>query len=798
MTDLRLSFRLLAKSPGFTAVAILTLALGIGATTAIFSVVNGILLRPLPYAAPEQLVNIWEASQKQNLPKAPLPPGNVYDLIADNRTFAALVAFTPAALNLAGDGVAPERLDGAAVTSGFTAVVRTSPVRGRFFAPEEFENGKDAVVILSHAFWQQRFGGRAEAVGQTLQLNGRTRTVVGIMPDGFTYPGKAAAWVPYAPDAQMKSRRDLRMLRVVGRLQEGVSLAAARADLQQLNRRIAAQFPDTNADWTIDVFPMLADAVAAVRQPLYVLIAAVGALLLIACANVANLLLVRAAARRQEIAVRISLGATRGRIIRQLLTESLLLFACGGAAGVLLAQWGLGALLALAPAGIPRLDQVGIDPTALLVTAGLTGLTGLVFGLIPAWQHSRTELGGTLRTGDRGSTGRRGLVRSGLVVVQVAAAVMLLIVAGLLIRSFDQIRRVNLGFEPGGVLTFRVDLPAAKYNSPDKTAAFLAGLERELGALPGIEAVGAGTAVPLVGGPTYIMRFEGRPPVTPSNAPVARHRLVTPGYFPALGLQLLRGRAFTVADAPGSPRVCVVNQTLANKYFPGEDPIGRRLEIGFSEPPAWREIVGVVADMKTDGPEAETPVQVFEPVHQFMQNSFSLAVRTAGDPAALAPMLRAAVRKIDPAQPLHNLKPMTQLVSESLAQRTFSVVLLVVFAVVALALAVIGLYGVIAYGVAQRTREFGVRLALGAGARHILELVLREGVWLIGLGLLVGLGGAFAASRFIQSLLFGVGATDPLTFGAIAVLLATVALAACLIPARRATRVDPVVALRSE
>jgi putative ABC transport system permease protein len=538
------------------------------------------------------------------------------------------------------------------------------------------------------------------------------------------------------------------------------------------------------------------------------LLAAVGALLLIACANVANLLLARAAGRQQEIAVRVSLGATRGRIIQQLLTESLVLFALGGAAGVLLAQWGLHALLAIAPSGIPRLDQVTIDPTALLFTSGTALATGLVFGLIPAWQSSRTDLNHALRAGDRGATAHRGLLRSALVVIQVSAAVMLLVAAGLLIRAFDQVRRVNLGFNPERVLTSRLDLPAAKYDSAEKNAQFVNDVVREVRALPGVESAGATTSVPLAGGPTYIMRFEGRPPVTPSNAPVARHRVVTNDFFRTMGMTIVRGRGFSSSDAPGTPRVAVVNQTLVQKYFPNEDPIGKRLEIGFDDPPAWREIVGVVADVKTDGLDADTPVQVFEPAHQWQINNYTLAVRlvapmpgeggTLGDPTAIAASIRTAVQKLDRTQPVHTIKPMAQLVAESLAQRYFSLVLLAVFASVALALAVIGLYGVIAYSVAQRTREFGVRLALGATVGHVLQLVLREGIALVALGVGLGLAGAFALSRFVQSMLFGIGAHDPFTFIATATLLGAVGVIACLVPALRATRVDPVIALRTE
>lgn len=798
LVDLRTALRQLAQSPGFAAVAILTLALGIGATTAIFSVVNGVLLQPLPYVQPEQLISVWESSRTQNFPKAPLPPGHFYDLRAQNRTFAGLAAWTPNALNLAGEGLEAERLEGAAVTMDFQPVLRVEPVRGRFFGPDEFAPGKDGLVVLSHAVWQQRFAGDAAIIGRTIQLNGRARTVVGVMPDGFNYPAKTQAWIPYAPDAEFAQRRDWHLLRAIGRLKEGVAASQAQEDLRALGRQFATAHPDTDADWGIDVYPMLEDAVSKIRQPLVVLLAAVGALLLIACANVANLLLSRAAGRRREIAVRISLGATRGRIIRQLLLENLVLFVIGATAGLLVAQWGLSALLAVAPVGIPRIDQVGIDRLALLFTSGVALATGLVFGLIPAWQGSQTNLTAALRTGDRGATGGRALLRPLLVVLQVSAAVMLLAVAGLLIRSFDQVRRVNPGFNPERVLTFRVDLPAQQYNAVEKTSAFINAIVDQLATLPGVESAGATTAVPLAAGPVYIMRFEGRPPVTPSNSPVAAQRVVTRDYFATMGISLVRGRLFDGSDAPGGRRVCVINQALARKFFPHEDPIGKRLEIGFDDPPAWREIVGVVADSKSNGLESESPVQVFEPTHQWQVNSYSVVVRSTRDPVALVPLVRDALRRLDPSQPLHTIKPMTQLVTESLAQRYFSLVLLVVFAAVALSLAIVGLYGVVAYNVAQRTREFGVRLALGATAGNVLALVLRQGVMLVGVGVVLGLAGAFAAAGLVESLLYGVGAHDPLTFVAIAVLLGAVAILACLVPALRATRVDPVIALRAE
>ncbi len=801
MADLKFALRQLAKTPGFTAVALVTLALGIGANTAIFSVINGVLLRPLPYAQPDRLMNVWESSQTQNFPQASLPPGNFFDLRAQNQSFVALAGWDTESFAFSAEGIAAVRLDGASVTEDLLAVFRIAPLRGRFFAADEFTPGRDGVVVLSYASWQQQFAGDPALVGRTLQLSGRARTVVGILPEGFQHPTLGDVLVPFAPNAEERARRDLHRLHVAGRLRDGVSYEQARADLQRIHRQIAAQFPDTTRHWTVSANPMLEDFVSKIRPTLLVLLAAVAVVLLIACANVTNLLLARAAGRRQEIAVRLSLGATRGRIARQLLSEAVLLFALGGAVGLVIASWLLDALLTLAPAGnsgLPRADRVTIDTSVLLFTSAVALGTGLVFGLIPAWQNSSADLNSELRSGGRGATAGRGTLRSALIVLQVAAAVMLLVVAGLLLRSFEQVRRVNLGYNPENLLTFHLDLPPDRFADAESRARFVKTVIDSAVALPGVQSVGAITTLSFGGGPSYIMRIAGRPPVTPSNAPVVQHRVVSTDFFRTMAMTLVRGRGFTAADAPGSPRVCVINQTFAQKFFPHEDPLGQRVEIGFDDPPAWREIVGIVGDVKADGLDRDTPAQVFEPLHQFPVNNYTFAVRTVASPAQLAPAIRAALEKIDRTQPIHSIKPMTLLLSESLQQRTFSLVLLGVFAAVALVLAGLGLYGVISYNVAQRTREFGVRIAIGAGPREILRLVLGSGSRLIAAGLVLGLLGAALGTRVIQSLLFGVSAHDPLTFALVAVVLAAVALLATWLPARRATRVDPLIALRAE
>lgn len=800
MQDVRYALRQLLKSPGFTAVALVTLALGIGANTAIFSVINGVLLRPLPFAQPEQLMRVYHRSS--NFPKASYAPGAFFSLVKDNQSFDSIAAWQSTNFSLTTDGAEPERVEGAVVTEQFAQVTRISPVRGRFFNAAEFSPGNDGVVLISRSLWQQRFAGADDIVGRTLEVGGRPRVVVGVMPDGFTFPGKSQLWAPFAPTDAHRARRDRHELQVFARLKPTTSYAQAQADLALLTQRYATEFATTDKDWTCLAFPMLEDAVESIRPALIVLLGAVIALLLIACANVTNLLLARAAARQREIAIRAALGASRGRLARQLIIECLVLFTLGGAVGVLVGHWLLNALLALAPASIPRLTQVAIDGRVLLFTTGATFVTGLVFGLIPAWNASRTDLTLALREG-HGTTGSRGWLRSALVVVQVAAAVVLLVSSGLLIRSFHRLQQIDPGFNPTHVLTMKVDLPPASYGTfgqtDEKRVQFVTEALRRLQALPGVESAAMTTTAPLNSGASFIMRIEGHADVNVSTAPVTRYRTITPDYFKTIGMSLVRGRAFTERDAPGAPRVVIINQAFAKKFFPGvENPLGKHVEIALADPPRWAEVVGVVADARIDTLEAETPVQAYEPYHEFAFNNLTFVLRTSGDPAALAAAARREIQAVDPRLPVHSQKTMEQIVDESLGQRYFSLVLVAVFAGVALLLASIGLYGVIAYSVAQRTREFGVRLALGASGRDVLHLVLGEGGRLIALGLALGVAGALASATMMQSLLFGIGARDPLTFVAIVALLAVVAFVACLAPAWRATRVDPLVALRTE
>ena len=801
MNNFRSAIRQLQNAPGFSLVTLLTIALGIGANTAIFSVINAVMLRPLPYEEPEQLMRLYQ--RRDAFPKASWAAGQFFSMQADQTTFESVGGWQVANFNLTTEGQDPERIEGAVITADFLRVLRLAPARGRSFNPDEFTPGQDAVVLVSHGLWQQRFGGDPEILGRTLFISGRKRLVVGVMPETFTFPGKARMWAPYAPDEAARTQRDLHNLQAFARLKPSATVEQAQAELATLTTRYARDHPQTDADWSCVGFPMLEDAVSPVRPALVVLLASVLALLLIACANVTNLLLARAATRRREMSLRAALGASRGQLTRQLLVETLVHFALGGLGGLILGRLLLASLLAIAPATIPRLDQVGMDASVLLFTTLLTLLTGLLFGLIPAWTTSRTDITSALREGGHGAIAGRNRLRDALVVGQVAATVVLLISSGLLLRSFHRLQQVDAGFVAENVMTMKVDLPSAKYGtigqSDEKRVQFVNALVSRLQALPGVAAAAVVTSAPLTSGPTFIMRVESRMDVTPSNAPVTRYRTITPDYFEVMGIPLISGRPFTERDTVGAPRVVIINRAFARQYFPGvENPTGKRVEIGIDDPPNWSEVVGVVADVKIDSLEAETPVQAYEPYHQFSFNNITVVARARSNPEDLASAMRQQVLSVDPQQPVHTEKTMARIVEDSLGQRYFSLLLVGAFALVALLLAVVGLYGVISYGVARRTREFGVRVSIGASRRDIASMVLAQSSRLIGAGLAIGLVGALFSARLFHSLLFGVGARDPFTFAGVIVLLGVVAVGACLIPALRAARVNPAVALRDE
>jgi putative ABC transport system permease protein len=799
LNDLRYALRQLIKAPSFTAIAILTLALGIGACSAIFSVVNVVLLQPLDYPEANRIVAIRETNLPQ-FPEFSVSPPNYIDWEKQTKSYEHLAAYGGAQLNLTGEGE-PQRLVGVKATAHYFEVYGVKPVLGRMLLPEEDAPGKNHVVVLSYPFWQRVFGGARDVVGREVQLNGEPYNVVGVAPLGFGLASKVDAWIPMAfkPDETANDARGGHYINVVGRLKPGVTVAQARAELEVIASQLAQQYPDSNKGWGILMMALQDYSVRDVKPVLYTLLGAVGCVLLIACANLANLLLARATARHREISIRAALGASRARLVRQLLTESVVLSLFGGVAGLLLARWGLDALLALAPTSLPRITEIHLDSRVLLFSLALSVVTGLVFGIAPAWLAARADVNEALKQGSRGSTegGARGRLRSALVVLEVTFALMLLGGAGLLARSFMQLAHVDPGFNPADATLLRLSLPQKKYALPEQQTAFVNALLDRVKALPGVQAAGVTHSMPLVG--DYVLGFniEGRPAIAPSDLPSTNYYAVTPDYFRAMGIRLIRGRTFTPQDDAKAPRVAIINETMARQHFPNEDPIGKRINIT-NGPDTWREIIGIVGDIKQYGVDKATSAQAYDPFAQVPFSSLNVVVRTTGSPAALLGALRPTVYAVDKDQPIGAIRPLEEIVADSIARQRFAMTLLTVFSLVALVIAAVGIYGVMAYSVVQRTGEFGIRMALGAQQGDVLRLVLMQGGKLIGLGLIIGLAATLAASRAMGSMLFNTSAQDPLTLGTITVLLGAVALVACLLPANRATKVNPIEALRTE
>ena len=790
--DLRYTFRMLRRSPAFTLAAVLTLALGIGATSAIFSVANGVLLRPLPYPDADRLAMVWMDNARISLREDWHSFPGWVDYRRDNATFADMAIFNGTTRTITGGGE-PDRVRGAHSSANLFDVLGVRALKGRTYSPDEDQAGAAPVVVIAHGLWQRRFGGRDEVIGKTLEMNGRSTQIIGVMPPGFAFPERDTEfWIPTAAPEDARNSRGSLWLQIVGRMKPGVSLPQAQADLERVNRAILERFPGQKG-YGVYVAGYTDQVVGRVRPAIVVLLGAVGFVLLIACANVASLLIARAASRERELALRAAIGAGRGRIVRQLLTESAVLGIAGGIVGIALAWLGLRALLAAAPPDLPRLDAIGIDSGVLLFTAAISLVTGVLFGLVPALQLARTDPGQTLKEGGRGSSGRGRNVRRALVVVEVALAVVLLVGAGLMIRSFDRLQRTELGFATDHVLTARVALFGERYREPAAVADFYRQVVDRLEAQPGVTgAAGVGTVFLSATPNSTNFSIEGRGDFPPEQMVEVPVDPVTPSYFRVMQVPLVAGRVFDGRDTATSTPAVIINATMARMFWPGADPLGKRIKYGTqnSQGP-WMTIVGVVGDTRRTGYDAAVRPETYLPHSQNPSGGLMLVVRTAGDPASAAPALRSIVREIDPRIALQGVRPLESLLGDMTAQRRLNTILLTVFAVVAALLAAVGIYGLIAYSVSQRSRELGVRMALGATASRVIRLVVGEGLLLAAIGLTLGLATAFLLGRSMTSLLYGVTATDPATFAAISAVAAVTAIAASILPALRAIRVDP-------
>jgi putative ABC transport system permease protein len=806
LRDLRYSLRRLRRSPAFTATVVLTLALGIGANTAIFSVVNAVLLRPLGYREPDRLVTIYHHYTGEPELEAPVSAPGFRDYRDKTRSFDAVAVETGWQANLTGTGE-PERVPASRVSGDWFRALGVAPQLGRTLLREEDEAGKHHVVVLSDGLWRRAFGADPRVVGRTIQLNGEPYQVVGVMPAGFKGPfyQRADLWRPLALASETYDLRNYtnEFLSLVARVKPGVSMAQAQQEMTAFASRVRADNPDAVPQrWTLTVRSLNELATGKIRPALLVLLGAVGFVLLIACANVANLMLARATSRQREVAIRAALGAERGRLVRQLLTESVVLAVAGGVLGLLLAYWSVKSLVALVP-NLPRADEIGLDGAVLAFTLGVAVLKGLLFGIVPSLQSSRADLQHTLREGGRtGSGDRTGhALRRALVVGEVALALTLLVGAGLLIRSVARLSAVNPGFDPDRLLTFDLSLPRTKYGSDTAQIQFFDRAIAAVAAVPGVRAVGATTEMPFGGGwSTGSFSIEGYTPAPNQPGPWGDIRVVSPGFHQAMRMPLRAGRHLSAGDREGSRLVAVIDDEFVKKYFRGQDPIGKRITRGdpTDSSARWITIVGVVGHSSQEGLDAEPRLQLYFPYAQFGTPGLSFAVRAAGNPLALVPSLRAAVRSVDRDLPLANVRTMDDMLESSLGQRRLSMFLLGAYAAIALLLATTGIYGVMSYTVAQRQRELGIRMALGAERGGVLALVLRQGLGLALAGVGIGLAAAYGLTRLLAAQLYSVTATDPLTYGVVAAVLTAVAAVAVLVPATRATRVDPVVVLREE
>ncbi|HKS10240.1 MAG TPA: ABC transporter permease [Pyrinomonadaceae bacterium] len=802
LNDVRYAIRNLIKRPAFTLIAAVTLALGIGANTAIFSSVYALLLKPLPFPELDRVVAVWDSYPGKGVKRNEVSLPNYLDWRAQSQSFEQLALYRWWSANLTGIDP-PERIQGFQVTANFLDTLGVKPAMGRNFTEEENQPGKDAVAIITHNLWQRRFGGDPNILGKTVMFSGTARTIVGVMPEKFAYPSNAEVYAPTAMTPEAKGSRQFHSYYVIGRLKPGVSIQGAQADIDNIAARLEQQYPETNTGARASVFPIVADTVRKYEMGLWMGMAAVGFVLLIACANVANLMLARASGRQKEIALRAALGASRWRIIRQLLTESSIVALLGGALGILVAVWGIDALRAANPGDAakfaPGWNQLGINTTVLVFTVALSLLSGLLFGLAPALQVSKPNLNDALKENSRQSSGRSHRLRSSLVVFEFALSLVLLVGAGLFFRSFVTLFKTDPGFNPDNVVTMNLILSATKYKEEPQTVAFYNDLVQRVKAKPGVQSAAAVNYLPLGGSNSsdaYLVEGEAEP--APGNENVGRYRVCTPDYFTTMQIPILRGRAFTDQDKAGAPLVVIVNETLARKHWPGQDPIGKRIRFHAPLDKApWMEVVGVIKDVKHELTLEVTP-EYYLSFPQDVWRGMVVVARTTVDPASLMGSLRQDVWAIDKDQPVFDVRTMQEVRSLSVGLQQFNSMMIGLFAGVALLLAAIGIYGVMAFAVTQRTREIGIRMALGARKTDVLRLIVVNGMKLAVIGLVLGLVASWALTRFIAGLLFGVEPTDPLTFTVVSACLLAAAFLACYLPARRATRVDPLEALRYE
>ena len=808
LRDLRHALRMLMKAPVFTTVVVFTLAVGIGANTAMFSIVNGVLLQGLPFKDPARVVDINEVERRDPAGGGAIAPATFLDWRAETTSFDGMAAYVNNVYNVTPQAGEPARVRGTIVSTSFFDVLGVAPILGRGFVREDAEPGRDQSLVLSFGFWQRQFAGRADVINQTARLNGRPYTIVGVMPATLNFPDTTNYWLPAAhdvptcmPNLDPREQRGMHCLRGIARLKAGVSMQQANAELKTISDRLAVQYPEASSNFMGIATPLQDRLVRTARTPLLVLLGAVGCVLLIVVANVANLLLARATVRARELAIRAAIGANRSTLIRQLLTESVVIAFVGGGLGVLLAFWGVDLILALDPGEVPRVAPVSVDGYALAFAAGLSMITGLLFGVVPAWQASRPQLQSTLKDSTRGATGdgQRHFARAGLVLAEVSLSLVLLVGAGLLFRSLMTLVDTPLGFTTSRMLTMSVAPTGENYRSPAQFADYWNRVVERVRAVPGVERVALTGRLPLGGGMSILAFQPDNKPEMPANQQPLTHLVdVGAGYFETMGIPVVRGREFAPRDLVPDPPVILINEAMAAREYPNEDPVGHRFSFGEDDKgnPQWVEIVGVVGNVRQfRADEAPVPI-TYSPSTSVPSRAQNLIIRTAGDPMAIAGSVRAALQSLDASLPVTPPRTLDEVVGASLTQRRFNMTLLIVFAAIALVLALAGIYGTVAYSVAQRTQEIGIRVALGATSREILSLVLFGSLKPVVAGLGIGLVLALALTRLLEGLVYGISTTDPLTFISLPLLLGTVAFLAGLFPALRATRVDPLEALR--